>query len=145
MSTHLECVKLWGDRSVAPGIPTYTVSGCLYAETNALVFKSSNSNYHLTIPWEQIKGCDSYWQWGTGISTELMDLVTFGFFTPRDWVVIVSWYSAEHDMEIRATFYVGTSGWSYAEEKANRLSKAIWSHRSKLVNTSRRTSAVRYR
>jgi len=145
MSTHLECVKLWGDMSIAPGIPTYAVSGCLYAEQNALVFKSSNSSYHLTIPWEQIKGCDSYWQWGKGLFTNAMELFTVGFFIPKDWTVAVSWYSAEHDMEIRAVFYVGTSGLTYAEDDANKLAKAIWSQRSQRVNSSRRTSAVKYR
>lgn len=146
MSTHLECVKLWGNLSIAPGIPTYTVPGCLYAEQNALVFSAPAHNVYLAVPWEQIKGAEAFWQWGSGILTEATDLFSFGVLIPKDWVVLVTWYSAQHDMEIRGTFYVGTTIWGQSPQaRAENLAKNIWSIRSQLVNQTRLAAAVVYR
>jgi hypothetical protein len=147
MGTHLESIKLWGLGSTMPGIPGHNIAGELIAEPAALIFRAKNGEFTLAIPWAHIKECYSQWIRGSDLGSLACELFTVFLITAREWFVTIAWYSADHDMDMRVSFFIGNSvnGPLVIEKRATALAKAIWTIRSERLAEVRESVTVQFR
>jgi hypothetical protein len=146
MSIYLATVTLRGRTSDMPGIPSRDLKGDLTAEEEALIFRAEHTDFDLAIPWEFIKECYSSKEWGQGIQAAFWRAVLLGWAATNDCLVYLTYYSAEHDMDVTIGFFVGNTTYSpRPEPKTIALAKAIWSARSEHLAKLHRVTGLHYR
>ncbi len=143
---HLASVRLWGKENTMPGIPDENVPGDLIAEGAALIFRASRRNFALSIPLELVKEVSIYSERG-GVNAIASNLVMLGLWPADEMFVIVTYYSAEDDMDITVWFYVGNTGNGPLKIKnqAIALAKDIKTQRSRVLESIRKATVITYR
>src|SRR5947209_5972502 len=106
MNMSLGKVKLWGRESTMPHIPSANLSGTLIADTEALIFRAKDDRFGLAIPWQAIKSCYPTWQDATDLASAAMNFMTLWIASPKEYFVVLTYFSAQDDMDVIVWFYV---------------------------------------